>query len=74
MRKNIFAYAEIFFSCAQKFFSFRTAGNFRSQGAVLPSEEKGFFLRKERTFPLDGGELSFGRKFIFLRKEKYFRV
>ena len=66
MRKFFFVRTEIFF--------LPHGGKFSFEGGVLPSEEKGFFVRKERTFPSDGGELPFGRKFIFLRKAKYFRV
>ena len=76
MRKNIFAYAEIFFSCAQKFFFFRTAVNFRSKEAFfLPKRRdflfgrKGLFLRTAGNFLSEENLFSCGRQNIFEYKE-----
>ena len=56
-----------FFSCAQKFLSFRTAQNFRSEDAQISFRKKIYFLAEEKIF-------SCGRKFISVRTKINFRI
>ena len=58
--KKYFRICGNFFSCARKFLSFRTAQNFRSEGAQISFRKKIYFLAEEKIF-------SCGRKFSSVR-------
>ena len=79
IRKNIFAYAEIYFrahrnkfSSARKYFFFRKEINFLAEGNFSPCGRRILSLRKGILFRSKGREFLFGQKLLALRKDGNF--